>query len=130
MASGGASGYHQSFFWRVYDGLAQALDHRLGWDRLPTPLGILVLIGTRDVLRKRNLYDTAGQPAVDVAPVAPLTDEARRFRTEDGTHNDLAQPAMGMGAHASAATCRSRTPSHSPSRASWNPAPGRSAGRS
>ncbi|MDQ6725958.1 MAG: heme peroxidase [Actinomycetota bacterium] len=96
MASGGASGYHQSFFWRVYDGLAQAVDHRLGWDRLPTPLGILVLIGTRDVLRKRNLFDTAGQPAIDVAPVAPLTDEARRFRTEDGTYNDLAQPSMGM----------------------------------
>ena len=96
MTSPGESGYHQSYFWRVFDSVAQAVDQRFGWDRLPTPLGILVLIGVRDVLRKRNLYDTSAQPAVNVPPVPPLTEDARRFRTADGTWNDLDQPSMGM----------------------------------
>ncbi|MGH9154761.1 MAG: peroxidase family protein [Acidimicrobiales bacterium] len=96
MASTGRSTYHQSLFWRLFDRAATAVDRRVGWYKLPRPLGILVLIGVRDVLRKQNLHDTSAQPAVATPPVGPLTDEVRRGRSADGSYNDLAVPAMGM----------------------------------
>jgi hypothetical protein len=96
MDSPAESGYHQSFFWKAFDRLALMADHRFGWDKLPTPLGILVLIGVRDVLRKKNLYDTSDQPAVNLPPVRPFDEKLRTARSPDGTHNDLGQPAMGM----------------------------------
>ena len=88
--------YNDTPFWRTFDRVALAVDRKRPWHRLPTSLGTLVLIGVRDVLRKRNLYDTTGQPAVGVPPVQPFTPELATVRTADGTHNDLAQPAMGM----------------------------------
>ncbi|MGH9164993.1 MAG: peroxidase family protein, partial [Acidimicrobiales bacterium] len=91
-----ARGYHDTMFWDVYDRTATFVDQRWGWDRLPTPLGILVLIGTRDVLRRRNLFDTTGQPALHSPPVAPYDGRVVTTRTADGTYNDLEQPSMGM----------------------------------
>ena len=88
--------YHQSTFWRLYDRAAELLDHKVGWDRLPVPLGLVTLVGLRDVLRKRNLYDTSDEPAVNLPPVAPATPEVRTTRTVDGTYNDLDEPRMGM----------------------------------
>ena len=38
--------------------LTDWLDRRFGWDRLPGPLGVLTLVGVRNRLRQRNLYDT------------------------------------------------------------------------
>ena len=95
----------------------RAIDTKVGWDRLPTPLGLVVLIGIRMLLRQRNLHDTStpGRSArvgpVSAAPVgqvspgqvsaAPVAAErpavARHLvaRTADGTYNDLAQPTMG-----------------------------------
>jgi len=90
------TGYRQSPFWRAYDGAAQAVDRKVGWDRLPTPLGLLVLVGLRNLLRKHNLHDTTSLPAVDT-PIVPAADPRQRTaRTADGTHNDLAHPSMGM----------------------------------
>ena len=91
-------GYHDTLFWDVYDRLATVVDHRWGWDKLPTPLGVLVLIGTRDVLRRKNLFDTSGQPAVDTPAIDPYDGRVLSARTADGTYNDLEQPAMGMAA--------------------------------
>ncbi len=88
--------YNDTPFWRTFDRVALTVDRKRPWHRLPTPLGTLVLIGVRDVLRKRNLYDTTGQPATGVPPVQPFTPELATARSADGTHNDLAQPAMGM----------------------------------
>ena len=88
--------YHQSTFWRLYDRAAELLDHKVGWDRLPVPLGLVTLVGLRDVLRKRNLYDTSDEPAVNLPPVAPATPEVRTTRRADGTYNDLDEPRMGM----------------------------------
>jgi hypothetical protein len=93
----GTRRYNDSFFWRLYDRAALAADHRWGWHKLPTPLGILVLIGVRDVLRKKNLHDTSALPAVNPPPVEPFDERYRTERTADGTYNDLDQPAMGMG---------------------------------
>ena len=71
---------------------ASALDRRVGWDRLPLPLGVLTLVGLRHRLRERNLYDTGtGEP------VEPRADGDRHLtaRMLDGTYNDLGDPAMG-----------------------------------
>ena len=90
-----SSGYRKSLFWRCFDGVGQALDQLKGWHRLPKPLGLLVLIGVRNVLRQRNLYDTDHLPSVDVPPVGAWKPEFRTQRTADGTYNDLEHPAMG-----------------------------------
>jgi hypothetical protein len=87
--------YRRTPFWRTYTAVAQVVDHRIGWDRLPTALGLLDLIGLRTKLRQRNLVDTTGLPAVDTPPVDPPSAAHRTTRTADGTYNDWAVPAMG-----------------------------------
>ncbi len=57
--------YRDTLGWRLYDGAAAAADRCVGWDKLPTPLGLAVLIGLRNILRQENLYDTSGEAAVD-----------------------------------------------------------------
>ena len=89
-------GYQLSAFRTLYDKAAEFVDRKIGWYRLPVPLGLAVLGGLRDVLRSRNLYDTSALPAVNLPPVAPATPEVRTNRTLDGTYNDLSQPRMGM----------------------------------
>jgi hypothetical protein len=85
----------QSWFSRRYSSLTEAVDHRFRWDRLPKPLAMLTLIGIRDRLRAKNLYDTGRGPA-DRPPVSD-SDGARHMtaRTLDGTYNDLDDPLMG-----------------------------------
>jgi hypothetical protein len=108
---------------RIYSTLAGAIDRRWGWDRLPLPLGLAVLLGVRGTLRERNLYDTSSVPShapsprdeslspqqqllrpPEISPAATPSDtsqggdaSARRLtaRTADGTHNDLSHPTMG-----------------------------------
>jgi hypothetical protein len=75
---------------------AQLVDHRIGWDKLPTPLGLLVLIGLRKTLRQKNLWDTSSIPSKDLPPLEPFNSAMRTSRWHDGTHNDLSQPRMGM----------------------------------
>jgi hypothetical protein len=75
---------------RALGALGLGLDRLVGWPRLPTPLGLLALLGIRARLRERNLYDT-GSPA---GP-EPAGDGDQTVRTIDGTFNDLEQPRMG-----------------------------------
>ncbi len=89
-------GYRQTPFWRIYDWAAETLDHNFGWDKVPTPLGLLILIGLRNILRQQNLYDTTHEPAINLPPVEPMQARYLTERTADGTHNDLDNPAMGM----------------------------------
>ena len=78
-----------------YSSLTEWVDRRIGWSKLPWPLGLLVILGLRFRLRARNLYDS-GRGALDVPPpgdewhVDHLT-----ARTIDGTYNDLEEPLMG-----------------------------------
>ena len=77
----------------LYDDAAEALDRRVGWDKLPLPVAMLVLIGLRSILRKKNLYDT-GRGPLD----RPDVSEHPRYltaRTLDGTFNNLDDPLMG-----------------------------------
>ena len=78
-------------FHRVFLSLAQLVDDKIGWDKLPQWLGIVTLVGLRTRLREENLFDTGVGPAQ-----AELADPRwLRARSPDGTYNDLDQPAMG-----------------------------------
>lgn len=74
--------------------LAERIDHVIGWWRLPTQLGLAVVVGLRNQLRRHNLIDTGRGPhAPMVDPVKP--DESPMVRTLDGTGNDVDDPTMG-----------------------------------
>jgi hypothetical protein len=77
----------------LYNSTAEKLDRRFGWDKLPLPLAMLVLIGLRNILRAKNLYDT-GRGPLDKPDVS---DHPRYLtaRTLDGTFNNLDDPLMG-----------------------------------
>jgi hypothetical protein len=80
---------------RLYSSFTEAVDHRIGWEKLPWPLGMLVLIGIRFRLRARNLYDT-GRGPLDRPPADDdLHANHLTARTLDGTYNDLGDPLMG-----------------------------------
>ena len=70
------------------------LDQRVGWSTLPTAGGLVTLIGVRNTLRANNLYDT-GVPEATAANPLPAHANVERWRTEDGTSNDLKCPFMG-----------------------------------
>ena len=91
-----SSGYRQTPLWRVYDRIAEKLDHAVGWDKVPTPLGLAILIGLRNILRQQNLYDTTSEPAVNQSAIEPMQARYLTERTTDGTYNDLENPMMGM----------------------------------
>jgi hypothetical protein len=88
--------YRSGAFRTVADKIAQRIDQRIGWDKLPLPLGLAVLAGVRNVLRRSNLFDTRTIPAVDTPPIGPPSPRHATQRTVDGTYNDLNDPAMGM----------------------------------
>jgi hypothetical protein len=70
--------------------VAEDLDRRIGWDKLPKVLGLPVLVGLRDRLRQENLFDT-GVPEFG----GGATPAQRAYRTADGTWNDLSHQMMG-----------------------------------
>jgi Animal haem peroxidase len=74
--------------------LSEAADRKWRWDRMPVPLGLLTLIGVRDALREKNLYDTYDGELPPAPPHDPA--EYLTVRTIDGSHNDLSSPSMGM----------------------------------
>jgi hypothetical protein len=88
------SSYRSSLPWRLFNGASTWLDQRKGWDRLPLPLGLVVLVGLRNELRRRNLYDADLLPmTAQPAPQRPGDDTVR---TVDGSFNDLERPRAGM----------------------------------
>ena len=90
------SSYRRSPPWRLYNAASEFADRRWGWDRLPKPLGLAVLVGVRNRLRQDNLHDTDTLPTSQ-PPTPPTPDPRHRTqRTADGSWNDLTAPAMGM----------------------------------
>ena len=78
-----------------YNKAVERVDHSVGWDKLPTALGLLALVGIRNTLRKKNLYDTSYAPSIPIPPPVPQDERYLTARTADGTFNDLSQPMMG-----------------------------------
>jgi hypothetical protein len=78
---------------RIFTQGTEAIDRRVRWYRLPRPLALVVLIGLRTVLRRRNLYDTQSERWHARPPCSPPHDLTAR--TLDGSFNDLETPAMG-----------------------------------
>jgi hypothetical protein len=74
---------------------AERLDGRFHWDRLPVPLGVLTLIGLRQRLRERNLYD----PGLPPHPAEHRHDgnvpPASLERSIDGSGTHPAHPRLG-----------------------------------
>jgi hypothetical protein len=82
--------------WKVLTRISVVVDQKVGWDKLPTPVALLVLIALRRLYRWTNLYDTAGLPTVGVPPLPePVGQRHLTARTADGTYNDLQEPRMG-----------------------------------
>ena len=79
----------------VYTSVAQAIDWRVHWWRLPTIGGVLVLLAARVVYRRKNLYDTGTLPTVHPLQPPPFEQRFVTGRTPDGTYNDLTLATMG-----------------------------------
>jgi hypothetical protein len=74
---------------------AETLDRKVGWDRLPPKLGMLVLLGLRQRLRQRNLYDAESPPRQADGTTAVPPAELPDARTVDGSRTDPDDPRMG-----------------------------------
>src|SRR3954464_2257975 len=86
-----------AWLWRIHGQVPEAVDHKWGWDKLPLPGGLAVLIGVRNILRQKNLFDPSTQVPIVGGPAAPArTNEHLVSRSVDGSHNDLDHPTMGM----------------------------------
>jgi Animal haem peroxidase len=79
----------------AFNKVTEEVDHAIGWDTLPPPLGLAVLAGIRNTLRKENLHDTSGAPSIPIPDPVPENDRYLTARTPDGTFNDLSNPHMG-----------------------------------
>jgi hypothetical protein len=81
--------------WRPWIPLANLVDRRVGWHRLPWPLGLAMVVALRHQLRRDNLYDPS--TVVPSLPRSPVTIGATHLtaRSADGALNDLSRPAMG-----------------------------------
>jgi Animal haem peroxidase len=81
---------------KLFNGVAERVDHAVGWNKLPPALGLAALAGIRNKLRAENLYDTnTAAPIVQTSVPVPQGERHVTGRTADGTFNDLAQPTMG-----------------------------------
>ncbi|GAA1951087.1 peroxidase family protein [Microbacterium deminutum] len=68
------------------------------WYQLPSVLALFNLIALRDELREDNLVDTRTPGDADRTPGVSIETAAiaqRRFRTPDGSYDDLSDPDMG-----------------------------------
>ena len=92
---GPARSYHDALRWRLLRQLSSQLDHRKRWDNLWRPLGLGVLVGLRDTLRRDNLVDPSTAVALNPQPLPPAPAD-NTARTIDGSYNDLADPRAGM----------------------------------
>lgn len=88
--------YRRTPITTIVAAVSAVVDRWIGWDKLPTPLGLVTLYGLRVALRQRNLHDTASLPATNRPPLKAPSPSDRTGRTADGSYNDLDDPATGM----------------------------------
>lgn len=88
----GDSGIFSGFFNRV----TEFFTGRTPWHELGPTLGLARIFRIRDRLREHNLYDTSKVISVNTPPpLGKPEDRHRKWRTIDGTYNDLKEPRMG-----------------------------------
>jgi hypothetical protein len=75
--------------------LFAAINRRWRWYRLPRPLGFWNLAVLRGVLRQRNLFDTSLLPSSSGGALPAASPDVLRWRTADGSFNDLRDLNMG-----------------------------------
>jgi hypothetical protein len=85
----------EPFFARVFNSTTQVLNRIVPWHKLPKPLGLVLLYGIRDRLRRLNLYDTAILPSRGGVEAGPCQPEYLIGRNSQGIYNDMANPTMG-----------------------------------
>ena len=78
----------------LFDDACTRVDQNIGWSNLPTVGGLITLVGIRNTLRAKNLYDT-GVPAVTAENPVPQYPNVEVWRAPDGTSNALTCPFMG-----------------------------------
>ena len=81
---------------RLYDEITDKVAVKHPWYKLPKVAGLAELIGIRDTLRQKNLFDTTRLPSVNPVQPPPYDESYRTTRTADGSWNDLEHPEMGM----------------------------------
>ena len=91
----GAPASPKELFIGAFNRATEVVDRTIGWHRLPTPLGLVVLIGVRNTLRKKNLYDTSAIAPAEQPTIVPANARYLTARTVDGSYNDLEKPSMG-----------------------------------
>jgi hypothetical protein len=80
----------------LFNNLAETIDHKIGWDKLPSLLGLAVLAGIRNRLRQKNLYDmSTAAPTIPTPDPVADNENYLTSRSPDGTFNDLSNPRMG-----------------------------------
>lgn len=87
-----------SFFDRALARFYARVNRKTPWHRLPFLLGLFNLVALRDQLREENLHDTRTPDDPRLAPGVTLQtapEAERRFRSADGSYNDLSDPDMG-----------------------------------
>jgi len=88
--------YRSGPLWRLVTAASEKIDHKIGWDKLPVPIALGVLVGVRTKLRQRNLVDTRSLPSVNEPQPPPPDPTQRTQRQADGSWNSLEDPGMGM----------------------------------
>ena len=83
-----------SLFKRWYMSATNRLDKQFEWDNLPKPIAILVLVGLRMTLRRKNLFDTTGVK-VGWGPEEALPPDRLMSRPVDGRGTDPVHPEIG-----------------------------------
>src|SRR6266700_2647795 len=58
------------FAWltRLFTRWTQSLDQKYGWHTFPLPIGLVILIGLRTILRQKNLYDAYPDESTVLTP--------------------------------------------------------------
>src|SRR5436190_13047195 len=85
----------ESLFQRLFNSTTQTLNRIRPWHKLPRSLGLILLYGVRDRLRRLNLHDTNSLESKTPFVPAPMEPGFLVNRAPDGSHNDLSNPAMG-----------------------------------
>ena len=92
----------------LYDDAAEKIDRRYGWDKLPLPVAMLVLIGLRNILRAKNLVRHRPRAARQAghlgSPELPDRAHARRHlqqprRPADGQPQQPVRPQRPARVH-------------------------------